>query len=192
MRSSRTRSTSTTSRGSDADDGRSEQAAIASSAERRRFVRDGRRPGDGAGLPRRHRLAVLCGVPVAWRSRTAAAGCVATTTAIWRSRASTAPGFIIETPNMARAIPTGPLGSATALQNSSTASTVPRWPSPKRSRAAAAADGITAVVSGCVGPRGDGYDPGNAMTPEEAERLPRRCRSARSPPPPPTRSPRSP
>jgi len=37
-------------------------------------------------------------------------------------------------------------------------------------RAAAAADGITAVVSGCVGPRGDGYDPGNAMTPEEAER----------------------
>ena len=25
-------------------------------------------------------------------------------------------------------------------------------------RAAAAADGITAVVSGCVGPRGDGYD----------------------------------
>ena len=37
-------------------------------------------------------------------------------------------------------------------------------------RAAAAADGITAVVSGCVGPRGDGYDPGSAMTPEEAER----------------------
>ena len=37
-------------------------------------------------------------------------------------------------------------------------------------RAAAAADGITVVVSGCVGPRGDGYDPGDAMTPEEAER----------------------
>jgi homocysteine S-methyltransferase len=37
-------------------------------------------------------------------------------------------------------------------------------------RAVAAAEGITAVVSGCVGPRGDGYDPGNAMTPEEAER----------------------
>ena len=37
-------------------------------------------------------------------------------------------------------------------------------------RAAAAADGITAVVSGCIGPRGDGYDPGTAMTPEEAER----------------------
>ncbi|MDT5014477.1 MAG: homocysteine S-methyltransferase [Mycobacterium sp.] len=37
-------------------------------------------------------------------------------------------------------------------------------------RAAATADGITAVVSGCVGPRGDGYDPGEAMTPEEAER----------------------
>ena len=27
-------------------------------------------------------------------------------------------------------------------------------------RAAATADGLTAVVSGCVGPRGDGYDPG--------------------------------
>ena len=37
-------------------------------------------------------------------------------------------------------------------------------------RAAAAADGITAVVSGCVGPRGDGYDPGIAMTPAAAER----------------------
>jgi S-methylmethionine-dependent homocysteine/selenocysteine methylase len=36
--------------------------------------------------------------------------------------------------------------------------------------AAAAADGITAVVSGCVGPRGDGYDPGAAMTSQEAER----------------------
>ncbi|GFG50703.1 homocysteine S-methyltransferase [Mycolicibacterium agri] len=37
-------------------------------------------------------------------------------------------------------------------------------------RAAATAEGITAVVSGCVGPRGDGYDPGNVMTPGEAER----------------------
>lgn len=36
-------------------------------------------------------------------------------------------------------------------------------------RAAATGDGITAVVSGCVGPRGDGYDPAHAMTPEEAE-----------------------
>jgi homocysteine S-methyltransferase len=37
-------------------------------------------------------------------------------------------------------------------------------------RGTATADGISAVVSGCVGPRGDGYDPGDAMTPEEAER----------------------
>jgi S-methylmethionine-dependent homocysteine/selenocysteine methylase len=37
-------------------------------------------------------------------------------------------------------------------------------------RADATADGITAVVSGCIGPRGDGYDPGTAMTPEEAQR----------------------
>ena len=37
-------------------------------------------------------------------------------------------------------------------------------------RAVAAADGLTAVVSGCVGPRGDGYDPGSAMAAEEAQR----------------------
>ncbi len=36
-------------------------------------------------------------------------------------------------------------------------------------RATAVADGIPAVVSGCVGPRGDGYDPGLAMTADEAE-----------------------
>jgi homocysteine S-methyltransferase len=36
-------------------------------------------------------------------------------------------------------------------------------------RAVAMADGITALVSGCVGPRGDGYDPGEAMTAEQAE-----------------------
>jgi homocysteine S-methyltransferase len=36
-------------------------------------------------------------------------------------------------------------------------------------RAAATADGLTAVVSGCIGPRGDGYVPGEAMTAEEAE-----------------------
>lgn len=36
-------------------------------------------------------------------------------------------------------------------------------------RNAATADGITAVVSGQVGPRGDGYDPGQAMTAEEAQ-----------------------
>lgn len=35
-------------------------------------------------------------------------------------------------------------------------------------RAAAQSDGVTAVVSGCVGPRGDGYDPGAAMTADEA------------------------
>lgn len=37
-------------------------------------------------------------------------------------------------------------------------------------RAVATADGLTAVVSGCVGPRGDGYDPRDAMTAEDAER----------------------
>ena len=37
-------------------------------------------------------------------------------------------------------------------------------------RAAATAEGLTAVVSGCVGPRGDGYDPSDAMAADEAER----------------------
>ena len=37
-------------------------------------------------------------------------------------------------------------------------------------RAAATADGVTAVVSGCIGPRGDGYEPGELMTAEQAER----------------------
>jgi len=37
-------------------------------------------------------------------------------------------------------------------------------------RATAMADGLTAVVSGCAGPRGDGYDPRDAMTADEAER----------------------
>jgi homocysteine S-methyltransferase len=36
-------------------------------------------------------------------------------------------------------------------------------------RAAATADGVIAVVSGCIGPRGDGYNPGEVMTTEEAE-----------------------
>jgi homocysteine S-methyltransferase len=36
-------------------------------------------------------------------------------------------------------------------------------------RAAAVAAGVPTVVSGCIGPRGDGYDPGSAMTAEEAE-----------------------
>jgi S-methylmethionine-dependent homocysteine/selenocysteine methylase len=36
-------------------------------------------------------------------------------------------------------------------------------------RAAAMADGITTVVSGCLGPRGDAYDPHQTMTPEEAQ-----------------------
>lgn len=36
-------------------------------------------------------------------------------------------------------------------------------------RAAAVTDGITAVISGQVGPRGDGYDPGAAMTADQAQ-----------------------
>ena len=48
----------------------------------------------------------------------------------------------------------------------------------RRSGTAAAADGITVVVSGCVGPRGDGYDPGNVMSPKKPSGT-TPCRSAR-------------
>jgi S-methylmethionine-dependent homocysteine/selenocysteine methylase len=37
-------------------------------------------------------------------------------------------------------------------------------------RAQATAEGLPAVVSGCIGPRGDGYDPSAAMTAQEAQR----------------------
>lgn len=37
-------------------------------------------------------------------------------------------------------------------------------------RAAAVAEGVTALVSGCIGPRGDGYDPGEVMTADQAQR----------------------
>lgn len=37
-------------------------------------------------------------------------------------------------------------------------------------RAAAATDGIATVVSGCIGPRSDGYDPASGMTADEAQR----------------------
>jgi S-methylmethionine-dependent homocysteine/selenocysteine methylase len=37
-------------------------------------------------------------------------------------------------------------------------------------RAAGAANGTPIVINGVIGPRGDGYDPGELMSPEEAER----------------------
>jgi S-methylmethionine-dependent homocysteine/selenocysteine methylase len=37
-------------------------------------------------------------------------------------------------------------------------------------RSVAAEDGITAIVSGCIGPRGDGYDPDHAMSADDAQR----------------------
>ena len=76
-------------------------------------------------------------------------------------------GFIVETPTW-RANPTGPqLGYSPEQLDAANRSAVALA---EEVRTAAAADGITVVVSGCVGPRGDGYDPGDAMTPEEAER----------------------
>jgi homocysteine S-methyltransferase len=77
-------------------------------------------------------------------------------------------GFVIETPTW-RANPdwAGKLGYSPEQLDAVNRSAVALA---EEVRAAAAADDITAVVSGCVGPRGDGYDPGAAMTPEDAQR----------------------
>lgn len=77
-------------------------------------------------------------------------------------------GFVVETPTW-RANPdwAEQLGySATRLDENNRAAVALA----EEVRAAATADGITAVVSGCVGPRGDGYDSANAMTSEQAQR----------------------
>jgi homocysteine S-methyltransferase len=77
-------------------------------------------------------------------------------------------GFIVETPTW-RANPdwASQLGYSPEQLDAANRSAVALA---EEVRKAAAADGITVVVSGCVGPRGDGYDPGDAMTPDEAER----------------------
>lgn len=76
-------------------------------------------------------------------------------------------GFVVETPTW-RANPdwAGPLGYSPERLDAVNRAAVTLA---EEVRADAAADGITAVVSGCVGPRGDGYDPGHAMTVDEAE-----------------------
>lgn len=77
-------------------------------------------------------------------------------------------GFVMETPTW-RANPdwAGQLGYSPERLDAANRAAVALA---EEVRADATADGITAVVSGCIGPRGDGYDPGTAMTPEEAQR----------------------
>jgi homocysteine S-methyltransferase len=77
-------------------------------------------------------------------------------------------GFVIETPTWrANADWARLLGYSPTQLDAVNASAVQLA---EEIRAAATAEGITAVVSGCIGPRGDGYDPGTLMTPEDAER----------------------
>ena len=77
-------------------------------------------------------------------------------------------GFVIETPTW-RANPdwAAQLGYSPAQLDAVNRAAVDLA---EEVRAAASADGLTAVVSGCVGPRGDGYDPHDAMTADDAER----------------------
>ncbi|MGZ5394782.1 MAG: homocysteine S-methyltransferase family protein [Mycobacterium sp.] len=77
-------------------------------------------------------------------------------------------GFVIETPTW-RANPdwAAQLGYSPAQLDAVNRAAVELA---EEVRAAASADGLTAVVSGCVGPRGDGYDPRDAMTADDAER----------------------
>ncbi len=76
-------------------------------------------------------------------------------------------GFVMETPTW-RANPdwAEQLGySAARLEDANRAAIALA----EEIRATGAADGIPTVVSGCIGPRGDGYDSDSAMTAEEAE-----------------------
>jgi homocysteine S-methyltransferase len=77
-------------------------------------------------------------------------------------------GFIVETPTW-RANPdwAGQLGYSLAQLDAVNRSAVALA---EEVREAAVADGIPVAVSGCIGPRGDGYDPASAMTPEKAQR----------------------
>ncbi len=76
-------------------------------------------------------------------------------------------GFVVETPTW-RANPdwAGQLGYSVERLDAINRAAVELA---EEVRAAATADGLIAVVSGCIGPRGDGYDPGAAMTPDEAQ-----------------------
>ena len=58
-------------------------------------------------------------------------------------------------------------------------------------RAAGEAEGTPIVINGVIGPRGDGYDPGELMSPDEARGLPRPAGRDVRRQPPPTWSPRS-
>ncbi|HKV22740.1 MAG TPA: homocysteine S-methyltransferase family protein [Mycobacterium sp.] len=77
-------------------------------------------------------------------------------------------GFVVETPTW-RANPdwAAELGYSLARLDEANRAAVELA---EEVRADAAANGITAVVSGCIGPRGDGYDPAASMTAEEAQR----------------------
>lgn len=77
-------------------------------------------------------------------------------------------GFIVETPTW-RANPdwAAELGYSPGQLDDANRAAVDLA---EKVRTAANGDGITAVVSGCIGPRGDGYHPAGAMTAEEAER----------------------
>lgn len=76
-------------------------------------------------------------------------------------------GFVVETPTW-RANPdwAGELGYAPGKLDEANRAAVELA---EEVRTVATGEGITAVVSGCIGPRGDGYDPGDAMTPDEAQ-----------------------
>src|SRR6476659_7888909 len=167
MRSSRTRSTSTTSRGSDAmtvDANKRQSLPQLSGAGL--FVTDGGLETelifhDGLDLPCFAAFPSLENPGTRVRLRRYYDGYLA----IAREHGA---GFIVETPPW-RANPdwAGQRGHSPEQLDAANRDAVLLA---EEVRLVAAADGITAVVSGCIGPRGDGYDPGSAMTPEDAER----------------------
>ena len=81
-------------------------------------------------------------------------------------------GLVIETPTW-RANPDWAEQLGYSLEAARCREPRRRSTSPRRCGTAAAADGVPAVVSGCIGPRGDGYDPGERDDARGGRALPR-------------------
>ena len=140
-------------------------------ARRRPPVPHRRRPRDHADLPPRARPAVLRRLrPAQGRRRPRRAARLLR--ALPRPRARARRGLRPRHRDVARQPRLGARGSATR-STTSTPPTASAVALAEEIRAAGEAEGTPIVINGVVGPRGDGYDPGELMSPDEARGLPR-------------------
>ena len=99
-------------------------------------------------------------------------------------------GFVLDTATW-RANPDWARAARATRSTTSTRPTAPRWRWPRRSAPPARPPGTPIVINGVIGPRGDGYDPGELMSAPTTPSATTRARSPRSPTAPPTWSPPS-